>query len=229
MGCLVLTQSNLTVQDPRQKFASYRDNGSPTNEFHDKIQVLAGHIHKIIVLIDECKWSDASDAIFEQGIAQKCGIRIDTPFRICQTADDAVSYTRKNAMWFRNKMKLRLPQVAIGARGSADLDWKYPEDQPVLAERILPIWLEEWIHAFQHFIAGPVSDKTIAFKESPDFLNSWDENEVDIFVIFKDLGWSEDMLLENEKMYDERIAFARQDNERERRWCRRSVLRRNSK
>jgi hypothetical protein len=219
MGCLVHFLNNQSVQDPRQMFASYRDNGSPKNEFHERIQLLAGHIHRIIALIDDSRWNDASNAIFEQAVAQKCGLHIDSPFRICQNDDDAVSFARKNAMWYKHKMKLRLPQVAIGTKGSTDFDWEYPEDLPLLAQRILPIWLEEWIHVFQHFIAGPVSQKTVAFKESPGFLQSWDENEVDIFVIFKDLGWDEDMMLENEKCYDERIAFAKMDKTRKIQCC----------
>lgn len=214
---MLLSNINQNVHDPRQKFARYRDHGSPKNEFHEKIQILAGHIHRIIALVDERKWDDASAALFEQDIARQCGIRIDSPFKICQTVDDAVSFARRNAMWFKGKMKLTLPQVAIGIRGSESFDWGYPDEIPLLAERIIPIWLEEWIHAFQYFIAGPVSEKTIAFKESPEFQTSWDENEVDIFAIYKDLGWNEDMLKENEKFYDERIAFAEVDNKEKRR------------
>lgn len=220
MGCMVLSQTNCNVNDPRKKFASYRDHGSPKNVFHDKIQILAGHIHRIIELIDNSQWTDASDAIFENDIATKCGVHIDSPFRICPNVDDAVSFARKNAMWFKTKMMLRLPQVAIGAKGESNFDWEYPNEIPLLAERIVPIWLEEWIHVFQYFIAGPVSEKTIAFTKSPAFLNTWDENEVDIFVIYKGLGLDEKTLQENEKIYDERIAFAKVDNgERKKRLC----------
>ena len=203
------SQPNLYVgQDSRQKFASYRDRGCPKNVNNDKIRILAGHIHKIICFIDSQNWDKANKALNDLDLAASCGIRIDSPFKICETTDEAITYSLRRAFWSRNKMKLLLPQVAIGHKGMPFSKWVYPEEMPQLAIRFFPIWLEEWIHAFQHFIAGPVSDETIAFKKSECFNTSWDVNEIDIYAIYKDLGWDKKLLKELKSRYDERIAFA---------------------
>jgi len=195
-------------QNPREKFQSYRDNGSPDSTNHEKIQLLAGHIYKIICFIDEQKWNEANAALNKDMVAQSCGIHIDSPFKVLESVDDAISYAQRRAMFASGSLKMTLPQVALAKKGTPEHQWKYPEELPQLAIRLFPIWLEEWIHAFQNLIAGPICDEVIKFEKSNCFKTTWSANEVDIYAIYKDLDWDKDMLLETENRYDERIAFA---------------------
>lgn len=209
MGSTIVPHQHKMARDPRDKFVCYRDNGLPKNQYHEIIQILAGHILKIIVLIDRQEWDDANEALNKHEIARQCGIRISSPFKVCDSVDSATTFVQNKAMWYPGKMRLALPQVAIGIKGMSDSEWKYPSELSLLAERIFPIWLEEWIHAFQYFIAGPVSEKTIAFEQSRYFQNTWDAKEVDIYAIYRDLGWNKNILQQTEQSYDERIAFAK--------------------
>jgi|EP01083_Nonionella_stella_P246546 hypothetical protein len=213
MGCTALFPKTKLYagQDSRQKFVSYRDHGLPKNVHDDQIQLLAGHISKIIRLIDDQKWDEANEALGRKEIAKSLGFRIDSPFLVCNNDIDAISFCRRKAMWMQHNKKMTLPQVVIASKGTPDSEWMYPEDMPQLAMRIFPIWLEEWIHVFQGLIAGPVCDETIAFRNSRYFENDWDVNEVDIYAIYRDLGWDQEMLHEMESRYDERIAFASHD------------------
>ncbi len=223
MGCILLPAEDSDRlyggQKPREKFQSYRDGGFPDSINHDKIRVLAGHIYKIICLIDEQRWEEANVALNEENVARSCGIRIDSPFKVAESIDGAVLYAQQRAMWVRGSAKITIPQVALGKRGTAESTWTYPEEIPQLAMRLFPIWLEEWIHAFQWLIAGPVSDETVAFEKSPCFKDGFNPNEVDIYVIYKDLNWNKDVLLETENRYEERIAFADHEKEGNSRQC----------
>lgn len=195
--------------DSRRKFVRYRDQGSTDNVNNEKIRILAGHILKIICCIEQKKWNEANDALNAKKVAQSCGFRIDTPMKVFDNIDDAITFARGRAMWYKSFKKIRLPQVAIGKKGTSEDEWKFPSEIPELATRIYPIWLEEWIHAFQYLIASPVCDQTIEFQKSPQFNKTWNINEVDVFAIYRDLGWCESMLNEMESRYDERIAFAK--------------------
>ncbi len=210
MGCSLALPNEPTVpkSDSRGKLVRYRDHGSPKSDNDEKIRKLAGHILKVICYIDQHKWDQANDALNAEKVAESCGFRIESQIKVFSDLDEAIGYTRGRAMWFKNQMKVRLPQVAIGEKGTSEDAWKFPFQIPELANRFYPIWLEEWIHAFQFFVARPICDKTVEFTKSPQFKDSWDIYEIDVFAIYRDLGWCEEMLNEMESRYDERIAFA---------------------
>merc|ERR1712024_151338 len=111
-----------------------------------KIRSLSGHILEIISHIDQQRWDEACKALLDSDSASLCGLRIDSPFEIVRTFDEAVAFTRRRAMWYHSNKKLCLPLVAIGGKGFNSNDWKYPTDIPDLAKIIFPILLEEWIH-----------------------------------------------------------------------------------
>ncbi len=198
----------LSTVNPKRKLVNYRDYGMPENQNDDKIRLLAGHILEVISYIDQKEWDKAGKALLDDESARLCGLRIDSPFGVFRNIDDAVRFTRRKAMWFRTSKKLRLPQVAIVGNELDSDHWKYPTDVPSLANAIFPIWLEEWIHAFQFLISSPVCDESVLFQQSPQFKNSWSINEVDIFVIYRGLDWDNDMLREMKNIYSERVAFA---------------------
>lgn len=201
------TSSLQLEASPKRKLIAFRDRGMPKNQNDEQIRRLAGHILKIIQDIELQRWSDANISLLDGDTAKHCGLRIDSPFEVFRNIDDAVHFTRKKAMWFQRNKKIRLPQVAIGGRGSNSLDWKYPAEIPDLAEKIFPILLEEWIHALQFMISSPICDESILFEKSPQFKKSWNINEVDVFALYRNLGWSVEMLHEMEIIYDERVAF----------------------
>ena len=200
------TSLQLTAS-PKKNLIAFRDRGIPKNQNDDQIRRLAGHILKIIQDIELQRWNDAITSLLDGGTAKFCGFRIDSPFEVFRNIDDAVHFTRMKATWFQSNKKIRLPLVAIGGKGSNSLDWKYPAEISDLAEKIFPILLEEWIHAFQFMISSPICDESILFGKSPQFKKSWNINEVDVFALYRKLGWNVEMLHEMEIIYDERVAF----------------------
>ncbi len=193
--------------EPKRKLVNYRDHGIPDNLCDKKIRLLAGHILHIISYIEQNEWIYADSALLDNEKAKLCGLRIDSPFKVCRDVDSAVAFARGKAMFFRNNSKIRLPQVAIGGNNFCTENWKYPSDIEKLAKKIFPIWLEEWIHAFQFLISGVVCDESILFQNSPQFKDTWDIDEVDVYAIYISLGWNVEILNGMESIYDERIAF----------------------
>ncbi len=215
-GCTTTSSEIIKPKlDSRSKLVRYRDHGliNNVNGFSedaddDRVRMLAGHILKVICCIDQEKWKEANEALHADKVAETCGFRIDSPIKVFDNVQDAIVYARGKAMWYKALNKVRLPQAAIGKKGTPEDRWKFPYEIPELASRIYPIWLEEWIHVFQSLVAEPVCHKAVEFEKSPKFKKDWDINEVDVFAIFSEMGWSEEMLNEMEGCYDERIAFS---------------------
>src|SRR5690606_21092860 len=86
-----------------------------------------------------------------------------------------------------------------------------PANDEALAWQVLPIFLEEWIHMFQNRTGDLLSRGTREFQVSDDFTQdensgNWNLNEVDIYAIYRDLGWSR-VLDEFVARYPERMKY----------------------
>merc|ERR1739841_182770 len=108
-------------------------------------------------------------------------------------------------MAFASSNTINLTDVAI-KNGADAWDAKSPGNDALLAMKVLPIFIEECIHIFQHLIGGHLSPDTEAFRRSKKFNKEDDLNEVDICAFYKDLGWNE-VLTRFYPRYPERLRF----------------------
>jgi hypothetical protein len=167
------------------------------------INMLAQHILNVINALDSGNWATAYNLLYDRGVAKLAGHRINTknvfinstgknPKEIKGEVDRAIS----KGMYFKGK--LDLPEVMVTQGNGFDPNARTPETDQELAQQVLPVVLEEWIHMFQHQIQGFVSHGTYLFQQSPEVQQNqmlpdgqgrWNMNEVDIYAIYKDLGW----------------------------------------
>src|SRR5262249_37799798 len=91
-----------------------------------------------------------------------------------------------------------------------------PETDPSLAQQVYPVVLEEWIHMFQHQIEGYLSEGTYQFLETPEVVQNqmlpdgqgrWNMREVDIYAVYRDLGWDQ-VVKTFQTRYTEREKYA---------------------
>jgi hypothetical protein len=88
-----------------------------------------------------------------------------------------------------------------------------PANNEMIAGYILPVMLEEWIHMFQHMSNSVLSKGVADFQKSPifqqhqtGFVGDWNINEVDIYGVYRDLGWKH-LLDVFRSRYPERMAY----------------------
>lgn len=139
-----------------------RDQGIPSNKNDNILRRLAKHLLSIVIYVKEERWGEACGALYDDTFCQECGIQIDTPFKVFDSIDDAVSFTRRSTLWFKTKKKLQLPLPIIGQRKLSSDFWKYPMEVRPLAEKISPIIFEAWLDCFQFFLAdGTKNSSTV--------------------------------------------------------------------
>ena len=163
------------------------------------IETLAGHILTVIDHMEGERWAKANDALFNNALATKCEHRINlksTYINIKSLSQEDIAVKVELAigkgMYFKEEKRLDLPDVALLPKNDISLA-QTPSTDAWLARKVLPVVLEEWIHAFQHAINGFLSQGTADFAQTPQAQRNpkWNLNEVDIYALYKNLGWTE--------------------------------------
>jgi hypothetical protein len=183
------------------------------------INTLAQHILSVINALEGGQWATAYNLLYDRAIAKIAGHKINikalyiddtnkTQKEINSEVDRAIS----KGMYFSGR--LDLPEVAILPNNDFN-NAITPDTDATLAKQVLPVVLEEWIHMFQHQIQGYLSQATYDFEQTPEVQKNqmlpegqgrWNMNEVDIYAIYRDLGWAS-VLTAFKARYKERQRF----------------------
>lgn len=185
----------------------------------DKIRAIARHILTAIEAISSKEWQTAYNLLYNKSVAKIAGhlinlksTYIDATDKEQSDIDAEIELAIGKGMYFDGK--LDLPDVAI----LPDNDFMQaisPSEDGNLAMKVFPVVLEEWIHMFQHMINGFLSEDTLRFRFTEEFMENqrtsdsatgWNLNEVDIYAIYRELGWDE-VLDAFRARYQERQVF----------------------
>lgn len=195
------TPKNVVQRNPiTDRLTTYINTGS-----NGAIRTLAQHLLTIIGHIDSGNFSAAYDLLQSNAVARSIQYSINTKFKqidgtnhrkwgeVLKEAEE----TAKQGMHFKGK--LLLPDVMVMVDDDIT-HAKTPQNDPTLANVMLPVMLEEWIHAFQTAIGGYLSEGTELFGQTADVVTNqqqpagtmgrYDLKEVDIYAIYRDLGWN---------------------------------------
>jgi hypothetical protein len=158
---------------------------------------LANHILTIINNLESGNWGQAYKDLYSKEVAKDCNHKINLKSAYINTTglnnveiNEKLESAIGKGMYFAGK--LDLPDVALLPNNDISQAIT-PSDDECLAKKVLPVALEEWIHMFQHQIHGYLSAGTELFATTPAYIKNqqeWNLNEVDIYAIYKDLGWS---------------------------------------
>ncbi|MEM8637262.1 MAG: DUF4157 domain-containing protein [Cyanobacteria bacterium P01_G01_bin.54] len=164
----------------------------------EQVRLLADHILKIIQFINAQNWEQAHACLWDRKVAKQCGFRIsskncfiDPTNKDQSTIDIEIEEAIKKGMSFDKEIVL--PEVSISPPNTFAGRTAFNDAE--LAMRVLPVCLEEWIHRLQNKIGQVLSQGTEAFKIHAETVEmegyeTWSWNEIDIYAIYKDLGWN---------------------------------------
>jgi hypothetical protein len=184
------------------------------------VAAMAAHLLGITNALGGGDWGTAYQALYNKGVAKLANHSISLKSTYISTADygsqeeidQAIEAGISKGMYFSNSRTLNLPDVGVYP-GTDILRAVTPATDPHLAQMVLPVALEEWIHMFQHLIGGYLSDATYSFEASAEVTRNktsgdreWNMNEVDIYAVYRDLGWNQ-VLDAFRSRYEERRAF----------------------
>lgn len=186
----------------------------------DHIRILAHHILTAINAIDAGDWETARDLLYSKDVAGSLGhqLSVDMPtIDISKNPEGQFEKAIRNARYsFANKT-IRVVDVSPYHPKWLDLsEGEYNDaeekEKRDLYPHVLPVALEEWIHMFQNMTQSVLSEGTEMFMMSPQVQENqnlpvqWNMNEVDIYAVYKDLGW-DIVLSEFKARYAERIKY----------------------
>lgn len=184
-----------------------------TNDPSSTIHKLADGLISVIENFNARNYEDAYDLLvdvkFFEGIGRGYRLNCESQFfEPGTTLDEAEKKAVREAKAMASSKKVKLTNVII--KNGADIHdgVRTPGNDPLLAMRILPIFMEEYIHILQHLIGGHLSPDTTAFRRSKKFYKKKDDslNEVDICAFYRDLGWNE-IVTRFSPRYPERLRF----------------------
>ncbi|MFB2772412.1 DUF4157 domain-containing protein [Pelatocladus sp. BLCC-F211] len=179
-----------------------------------KVSRLATHILDIIGHIENSRWQQAYNLLYSRAMADRFNHTINLRSKyidITGLSNEKINVEVElgvdKGMYFVNDKKLNLPDVALLPNNDISQAIT-PENNNYMAMKVLPVALEEWIHMFQHMIGGYLSGGTELFATSTEVAANpqWSLNEVDIYAIYKDLGWL-DILDVFRQRYQERQVY----------------------
>lgn len=185
---------------------------------------LAMHIFNIMNDMDTGNYASANARLFSDDVAGRLGYsiksnlkQIDSTGKQEEQIKAEIDAIITKSMHFKGRLELPSITVKEGKGFSFNLTTGEPEGErtpandEALAWQVLPIFLEEWIHMFQNLTGDLLSRGTRDFLKSPDFTQdensgNWNLNEVDIYAIYRDLGWAR-VLEEFVERYPERQKY----------------------
>lgn len=215
----------------KDRLQQYIDSQDETAHVH----TLADHLLKIMNAMDANDYQLASDLLRDSTVLKSVGHtstgkrKADVVNAKDMTPEEidakVIAVAKAKSMYFKDSKKLDLPNIIVVPAGKSATDPTNPtpESDARLAWQVLPIALEEWIHMFQHTIDGLLSEGTKRFAQTdevqqnqmlPDGQGRWNMREVDIYAIYRDLGW-EQILDEFESRYTEREKYKEYEWHRE--------------
>jgi hypothetical protein len=170
------------------------------------INALAGHILTIINAMEAGNFALADKMLKDKAVPRLVGhtIRVTSqpPINVASEAEIGPEVEKKVstgiAWYFSDSKKIEVPEFSVMINNDY-MTGRSPADDPALARMVLPVVLEEWIHMFQHQIKGFLSEGTEKFSRTaevrenqrlPDGEGRWNLREVDIYAIYRDLGWA---------------------------------------
>lgn len=192
MGCAQSSHAASDVSAPRGLDAlnRYKDTHYPNSNIHKLSNGLISVIENFNDQNYEAAYELLTDVTFlgDIGYRLKCKYIFFDP----ETPIDEAVAPVTTAMSYNTSSKQVIDLTDVIIKNGADVvDVRTAGNDPLLAVRVLPIFIEEYIHILQHLIGGHLSPDTTAFKRSNKFKKEDDLDEVDICAFYRDLGWNQ--------------------------------------
>lgn len=190
------------------RLKSIRDDKSRSRE----VRKMAGYLVDIIRYLDNKKWEEARKILLEKpaefGYSVQCKPKELSGDR---TKDEKTIENESSVFMFYHKDKKLQYVDCIIRKGNNPLEWQTARNNGWIAQRVLPLMLEEFIHMFQHHKKGYVCLDTTNFAKSSIYKKNkgtygWDLDEIDIYATFRQLGWK-NLLQPCRGRYEGRKAF----------------------
>lgn len=171
------------------RLKTIRDDKSRSKE----VSRMAGYLVDIIRYLDVQKWGEARIMLIEK--PERFGYKVDVkpvPLSGNKTEDEKTIENESSNFWhFHKEKKLCYVDFVLGANPKK---WPSSANNGWIAQRVLPLMLEEFIHMFQHAKKGYVCLDTTKFAESSIYKKNkgksdWSLSEIDIYATFRQLGW----------------------------------------
>lgn len=189
--------ANVIQRNPTERLAAIISD----SEQAEHIRRAAQNILNVINALIGRDFETASTMLYSNDMARGLKHHINLKFvsirgvgKSQSEIDKEVEQAIGKGMYFQGKLDLPAVMIDMGS----DQDPIMPENDESLAMKVLPVVLEEWIHMFQHMIGGLLSENTEAFAATPEVQENqtlpegggkWNMREVDIYAIYRDLGW----------------------------------------